>query len=266
MLRSWALIMANTTYIQFVLTDVQDDRDRRLAVVTCAENILTAADADEPGFAAGRVVATNIYRPRPGGVAAVAPPRLAGPASTTTTMRRNGSLTRRRPLRVTGLRARGRHGCLPAERELGQEFVVDVALGLDTAPAAAADDLALTVDYGALARGSSTSWKASRSNLIETLAERLATACLAHELVEEAEVSVHKPAAPIPLPFGDVVGDDRRGRAMRVVISLGSNLGRPPRRIQGAVDELFDAPGLTFVGVAGLRDRPGRRRPSRAAT
>src|SRR5690606_32436632 len=54
-------------------------------------------------------------------------------------------------IELTGLRARGRHGCLPAERELGQEFVVDVALGLDTRPAAASDDLSLTVDYGSLA-------------------------------------------------------------------------------------------------------------------
>ncbi|MEV4299213.1 dihydroneopterin aldolase [Microbispora rosea] len=116
-------------------------------------------------------------------------------------------------MRLTGLRARGRHGCLPAERELGQEFVIDVALSFDTAPAAAADDLTLTVDYGALAAELVHIVEGDPVNLIETLAERLAAACLAHELVEEAEVSVHKPAAPIPLPFGDVVVTIRRGRA-----------------------------------------------------
>ena len=52
---------------------------------------------------------------------------------------------------LRGIRARGRHGVLPAERELGQEFQVDVTLFLDTAPAAAGDDLALTVNYGELA-------------------------------------------------------------------------------------------------------------------
>ncbi len=50
-------------------------------------------------------------------------------------------------------------------------------------------------------------------DLIETLADRLASACLAHEVVEAAEVSVHKPAAPIPLPFDDVVVTIRRSRA-----------------------------------------------------
>ncbi|WP_169948890.1 dihydroneopterin aldolase [Microbispora sp. H11081] len=121
--------------------------------------------------------------------------------------------TSRDSVRLTGLRARGRHGCLPAERELGQEFVIDVALHFDTAPAAAADDLTLTVDYGALAAELVRVVEGEPVNLIETLAERLAATCLAHRLVEEVEVSVHKPAAPIPLPFGDVVVTIRRGRA-----------------------------------------------------
>ncbi|WP_169988997.1 dihydroneopterin aldolase [Microbispora sp. H10836] len=121
--------------------------------------------------------------------------------------------TSRDTVRLTGLRARGRHGCLPAERELGQEFVVDVALRFDTAPAAAADDLTLTVDYGALAGALVRIVEGEPVNLIETLAERLAAACLGHQLVEEVEVSVHKPAAPIPLPFDDVVVTIRRGRA-----------------------------------------------------
>lgn len=124
-----------------------------------------------------------------------------------------GPVTNRDTVRLTGLRARGRHGCLPAERELGQEFVVDVTLTLDTAPAAAADDLTLTADYGALAQELARIVEGEPVNLIETLAERLAAACLAHQVVQEAEVSVHKPAAPIPLPFGDVVVTIRRGRA-----------------------------------------------------
>ncbi|ETK35351.1 dihydroneopterin aldolase [Microbispora corallina] len=116
-------------------------------------------------------------------------------------------------IRLAGLRARGRHGCLPAERELGQEFVVDATLFLDTAPAAASDDLSKTVDYGALAQELVSIVEGEPVDLIETLAGRLAAACLAHDLVEEAEISVHKPAAPIPLPFGDVVVTIRRGRA-----------------------------------------------------
>lgn len=68
-LRSWALIMANTTYIQFFLTDVNILVDGEVAVVTCSENILTAAEQGSGAdFAAGgRVVATNVFRLSDGG-------------------------------------------------------------------------------------------------------------------------------------------------------------------------------------------------------
>ncbi|MFD9942063.1 dihydroneopterin aldolase [Nonomuraea sp. NPDC059022] len=113
---------------------------------------------------------------------------------------------------LKGLRARGRHGVLPAERELGQEFVVDATLFLDTAPAAAGDDLRLTVHYGELAEALVKVVEGEPVELIETLAQRLADVCLASELVTRAEVSVHKPAAPIPLPFDDVVVTIERSR------------------------------------------------------
>ncbi|MET9064775.1 dihydroneopterin aldolase [Streptosporangium sandarakinum] len=116
---------------------------------------------------------------------------------------------------VRGLRARGRHGVLAAERELGQEFVVDVTLFLDTAPAAATDDLTRTVHYGELAQELVKVVEGEPVDLIETLAQRLADVCLAYEPVESAEVSVHKPAAPIPLPFDDVVVTIRRSREDR---------------------------------------------------
>ena len=61
-LRAWALIMANTPYIQFVLTDVNIDVHGDQAVVTCGENILTADEDTETGFlAGGSVVTTNIF-------------------------------------------------------------------------------------------------------------------------------------------------------------------------------------------------------------
>lgn len=64
-LRSWSVIMANTDYIQFFLTDVEVSIANDIALVTCAENILTAADesTDASTFAhPGRVVATNVFR------------------------------------------------------------------------------------------------------------------------------------------------------------------------------------------------------------
>ncbi|WP_433329792.1 nuclear transport factor 2 family protein [Spirillospora sp. CA-294931] len=61
-LRSWALIMANTSYIQFVLTEVEADVYGDQAVVTCKENILTADEDTEAGFlAGGSIVASNVF-------------------------------------------------------------------------------------------------------------------------------------------------------------------------------------------------------------
>jgi len=63
-LRSFSAIMANTPYIQFFLTDVQVRVDGDTAVVTCTENILTAVSQEG---SSGQVVATNVFRRRPGG-------------------------------------------------------------------------------------------------------------------------------------------------------------------------------------------------------
>ena len=114
---------------------------------------------------------------------------------------------------LVGLRAFGRHGVLDHERRDGQEFVVDAVLWLDTRPAAAADDLALTVDYGAVAARLVAIVSGEPVALIETLAGRLAAACLsAGQAVREVEITVHKPQAPVPVPFRDVTVTIRRGR------------------------------------------------------
>lgn len=107
-------------------------------------------------------------------------------------------------IRLSGLRVRGHHGVLPAERRDGQDFVVDVALELDLRPAAASDDLAATVDYGALAEWLAAVVAGEPVDLLETLAGRLADVCLQSPLVRSAEVTVHKPQAPIGVRFGDV--------------------------------------------------------------
>jgi dihydroneopterin aldolase len=105
---------------------------------------------------------------------------------------------------LTGLRVRGFHGVLASERADGQDFLVDAVLTIDTRSAAASDDLAATVDYGVLAQQLADVVAGEPVDLIETLAARLADVCLSSPLVSSARVTVHKPSAPIPLPFSDV--------------------------------------------------------------
>ncbi len=115
---------------------------------------------------------------------------------------------------LIGLRAFGRHGVLDHERRDGQEFVVDAVLWLDTGPAAAADDLALTVDYAAVASRLAAVVSGEPVALIETLADRLAAACLSvHPAVRDVEITVHKPHAPLVQSLRDVTVTIRRSRA-----------------------------------------------------
>ncbi|MEP6696805.1 MAG: dihydroneopterin aldolase [Pseudonocardiales bacterium] len=112
-----------------------------------------------------------------------------------------------------GLAVHGRHGVYESEREHGQDFVVDVDLSLDLAPAALSDDIADTVHYGDLAQSLAAVVAGEPVALLETLAQRLADACLADPRVRTAEVTVHKPQAPIPLSFTDVSVTVSRSRS-----------------------------------------------------
>lgn len=113
---------------------------------------------------------------------------------------------------LIGLRGTGFHGVFDHERRDGQEFVIDLVLHTDTRAAAATDDLALTVDYGEIATGVHAIVTGEPVDLIETLAERIAEHCLSHPRVTGVQVSVHKPSAPITVPFGDVVVSIERGQ------------------------------------------------------
>ncbi len=112
---------------------------------------------------------------------------------------------------ITGIRGIGHHGVFEHERINGQEFVVDVILTVDIQRAAATDDLADTVDYGAVADAVHSLIVGEPLNLIETLADRMAQACLAFDGVRSVVVTLHKPQAPIQVPFADVTITVERG-------------------------------------------------------
>ena len=105
---------------------------------------------------------------------------------------------------LTGLRAFGYHGVFPEERRQGQEFVVDVTMHVPTRRAARTDDVADTVNYGEVAERIAAAVAGDPVNLIETLAARIADDLLDRYPIDSVVVTVHKPAAPIAVPFADV--------------------------------------------------------------
>lgn len=114
---------------------------------------------------------------------------------------------------LTGITAKGYHGVFDHERRDGQPFVVDVVLHLDLRPAGTSDDLAQTAHYGELAELVAGIIGGTPFDLIEALAETIAAAVLADFPVAAVDVTVHKPEAPIGVPFGDVAVTLRRSRA-----------------------------------------------------
>ncbi|MCF4122139.1 2-amino-4-hydroxy-6-hydroxymethyldihydropteridine diphosphokinase [Antribacter sp. KLBMP9083] len=115
-------------------------------------------------------------------------------------------------IRISGVTARGYHGVLSTERATGQDFSADVVLHVDTRAAAEGDRLADTVSYAEVAQDVYDVLAGEPADLVETVAERIAAVVLARPQVITVDVSVHKPHAPIPVPFADVEVAIRRDR------------------------------------------------------
>src|SRR4029079_9599413 len=115
-------------------------------------------------------------------------------------------------IELRGLIVRGNHGVFPEERRDGQDFVIDITVWVDLVNAAASDDLADTLDYGALAQPAADIVAGPARNLIETVAGEIAEDLMTDERVHAVEVVVHKPAAPIPLNFAHAAVVARRSR------------------------------------------------------
>ena len=114
---------------------------------------------------------------------------------------------------IRGLTAFAHHGVYAFERQQGQTFRCDAVLEVDTAQAAATDDLVHTVNYAELAQRLYATLSGEPVDLLETLAQRLADVCLAYPSVDAVEITVHKPEADLGVPFADVTVTIRRARA-----------------------------------------------------
>lgn len=133
---------------------------------------------------------------------------------------------------LKGIAAHANHGVFDFEREHGQRFVLDVGFELDTRRAARTDDVAHTVSYADVAAAVHAVLTREPAALIETVAERMAAAALAFPGIAAATVVLHKPEAPLAVPFHDVALTIRRTpltvvplEPVPVVLALGGNIG-----------------------------------------
>lgn len=163
-------------------------------------------------------------------------------------------------IRLTGVRAVGKHGVLDFEHERAQTFVVDATLFLDLAPAGHSDDLHDTVDYGAIAKGIVAIIEGDHVDLIEKLADRIASMILEYPAVARTQVTVHKPSAPIVVPFDDVSVTVERSRETasaasqvhHAVIAMGGNQGDMVATLRDAVRSIDGLASTQVTGVSPL--------------
>jgi dihydroneopterin aldolase len=114
---------------------------------------------------------------------------------------------------LRGMRFLGRHGVELEERLEPQPFEVDLILRGDLSAPAASDDLADTVDYSAAFSLVGEVVEGRSYRLIEALAGAIADAVLAAHAVDDVEVRVRKPKAPLPGAFDTVEVRLRRRRS-----------------------------------------------------
>ena len=113
---------------------------------------------------------------------------------------------------ILGISGFGYHGVLESERKTGQNFSVDIVLKLELRNAGESDNLAHTINYAEVALLVHKRIVGEPVNLLERLAELIAQEILENFNVQEIEVTVHKPQAPIPVSFHDVSVTIQRSR------------------------------------------------------
>ncbi len=141
-------------------------------------------------------------------------------------------------IRIEDLEVYAFHGVFPEENRVGQTFYVNAVLYGDTRPAALADELTLSTHYGEVCHLITKWMKEHTCKLIETVAEHLAREILLqYPMVQELELEIRKPEAPVGLPFESVSVRIRRGWH-KVYLSVGSNMGEREKYINHAIESL----------------------------
>jgi dihydroneopterin aldolase len=101
-------------------------------------------------------------------------------------------------IELRGLRLAGIVGVLPHEQAQAQPLELDLDISLDLAPAGTSDDLADTVDYGALCDAAELIVTGASHALLEGLAEKVAAALLAADgRIDRVTVAVRKLRPPV---------------------------------------------------------------------
>ncbi len=153
-------------------------------------------------------------------------------------------------IEIKGVKVSACHGVLESEKFEPQPFVFDVKINCDINVAASSDNVEDTVNYATVCTIVTDYCKQNSFNLIERLARGAAVKVMqAFSIIKTVEVTVHKPRAPIPVPFGDVSVTAVVERN-KVILSLGSSEGDREGALNFAVDRLAQIRGVEVLKVS----------------
>jgi len=96
---------------------------------------------------------------------------------------------------IKNLRTEGILGIHLHEQQTPQPILINVVMSVDTAPAAAEDDIHQTVNYSTVAKQILSQIKSTHFFTVEALIASLADLVLAHEAVQEVWLRVEKTEA-----------------------------------------------------------------------
>ncbi|SDZ66203.1 dihydroneopterin aldolase [Evansella caseinilytica] len=114
---------------------------------------------------------------------------------------------------LSGMEFYGYHGVYPEEKKLGQRYIADVVLEVNTLFAGKTDALEKTIDYGKVYLVVENVMTGKAVNLVETLTETVAERILeTFDIVQAVTVKVTKPNPPIPGHYQSVAVEIRRER------------------------------------------------------
>ena len=116
-------------------------------------------------------------------------------------------------IRLQGVDVYAHHGVHPAERELGQRFVIDADLNFDCSAAGEADSLEAALDYSAVHARIRELAASHTFHLLEAVAHHLCRGLLEEFPIERIVLTVHKPHPPLPDFQGTVSVTMDRDRA-----------------------------------------------------
>ncbi len=151
---------------------------------------------------------------------------------------------------IENLEIFGYHGVFEEEAFLGQKFIVDARLYLDTRPAGQTDDLTQSLDYGEVCQFIKKLVETERYMLIEKIAEEIASGLLlTYDLLQKVEITVKKPWAPVRVHLDTVAVRIERGWHT-VYLSIGSNMGDKEGYLDFAIDRLNALPDTKVTEVS----------------